>query len=342
VETLMICDHCNNPEDVEKIVLVNLNNKETCGVMDAINVFSTNPNVAYCEPDYICEPTVVPNDPLFRNLWGMQRINAPTAWNFARGNGNVIVGVLDSGVDGGHPDLREVLRVPRVPPFTDFQDMTGHGTHVAGTIGAIGNNRIGVVGVNWNVLMAIFKIGNRSFDLAAIIRAIDVANNNNIRVLNNSWGTRSNSQNLRLAISQYRGLFVVAAGNDGTNNDVRPVFPASYNLPNIISVAATNQNNNLAPFSNFGRTVHIAAPGVAILSTDRGGRYTNLSGTSMACPHVAGAAALILSIRPNLTINQLRNIILSSARRLPSLNGRVATGAILDVANAVNLARRLT
>jgi len=295
-----------------------------------------NPNVIYAEPNYEYEFHRTPNDPLFPNLWGMQRVNAPTAWNFTTGNPNVIVGVLDSGADGNHPDLRANLRIPNSALFRDFRDLTGHGTHVAGTIGAIGNNRIGVVGTNWRVGLGIFKLGNATLSLSNAIEAINFAARTNLPILNNSWGGRANSAILRFAIENYGGLFIASAGNNGTNNDNFPMFPASYNLPNIISVAATNQNNNLANFSNFGiRSVHIAAPGQAILSTDINNRYTNQSGTSMSAPHVSGCAALLLSINPRLSTAQLRNIILSSATRLPSLNGRVENARFLNIANAI-------
>jgi subtilisin family serine protease len=325
-----------NKEDIKDIVLIYLKRETNEAVLDTIKQLKENSYVVFAEPDYIAEYFITPNDPLFNRLWGMQRIRANNAWNFARGSRNILVGIIDSGVDA-HPDLRGNLLIPR-GQFSNFQDRTGHGTHIAGTIGAIGNNRQGIVGVCWNVGLVVFRVGNNSFDIASSISAINFCNQNNIPIINASWGTRSNSAALRFAISQYRGLFVAAAGNNGTNNDRVPMFPASYNLPNLIAVAATNQNNNLASFSNFGQSVHIAAPGQSILSTDLRGRYTNMSGTSMAAPCVVGAAALLLSFRPRLTIRQLREIILTTARRLPSLQGRVATG-LLDVGAMIQRAR---
>jgi subtilisin family serine protease len=325
-----------NKEGIKDIVLIHLKRKTLKSVIYAIKQFENNPYVIFAEPDYIAEYFITPNDPLFNRLWGMQRIRANNAWNFARGNRNVLVGIIDSGVDT-HPDLRGNLLIPR-GQFSNFQDRTGHGTHIAGTIGAIGNNRQGVVGVCWNVGLVIFRVGNNSFDIASSISAINFCNQNNIPIINASWGMRIASAALRFAISQYRGLFIAAAGNNGTNNDRVPMFPASFNLPNLIAVAGTNQNNNLAPFSNFGQSVHIAAPAQSILSTDLQGKYTNMSGTSMAAPHVAGAAALLLSFRPQLTIRQVRDIILTTARRLPNLQGRVVTG-LLDVGAMIQRVR---
>jgi subtilisin family serine protease len=329
----VIYDSMDPRAEVQQMLLVTIVNKSPAATIEAARRLELSPNVLFAEPDYVYELYVNPNDPRFREQWALQRVNAPEAWNISRGNGNVIVGVLDSGADGNHPDLMANLLIPR--GFGDFRDLTGHGSHVAGTIGAIGNNRIGVAGVNWRVGLAIFKIGNNSIDAASAISAINFATRNNIPVLNNSWGGRQFSSALRAAVSQYQGLFVAAAGNNGASNDLRPIYPASFDLQNVISVAATNQNNALAPFSNFGaRSVHIAAPGAGILSTAPGGRYTNQSGTSMAAPHVAGAAALLLSRRPNLGTRELRSIILSSARRLPALNGRVSTG-LLDLSAAL-------
>ena len=290
---------------------------------------------------FLGEFHAIPNDPLFGELYGMQMINAPNAWRRVIGNPNTLVGILDSGIDDRHPDLRQNLRLPNNPRFSDFRDNTGHGTHVAGTIGAIGNNRLGVVGVCWQVGLVIFKIGNEGINLASAISAIQYATTHNIPILNCSWGGRQHSDSLRFALQQYNGLVIVSAGNNGTNNDNVPMYPASYRLPNIISVAATDKSNQIARFSNFGqRNVHIAAPGADILSTDIGNQYRQKSGTSMAAPHVAGAAALLKVFRPNITTVQIRNIILSTATRTPATNGRVSTG-ILNVGAMINEAMRL-
>ena len=330
--------YVNNDAQVPAMVLLHLRDSDPQAVNDAIAALHQCDYCILAEPNYIAEFHLTPNDPLFRSLYGMQVINAPEGWNMVTGNPNTLVGVLDSGVDATHPDLRQNLRIPADPRFSDFNDFTGHGTHVAGTIGAIGNNGIGVVGTCWRVGMFIFKVGNNNISMASAITAINYARLNNIPIINCSWGSRQYSATLLIALQQYRGLIIASAGNDGTNNDTFPMYPASHRLPNMIAVAATGPGNTIAPFSNFGvRSVQIAAPGEDVLSTDIGNRYTRLSGTSMAAPHVAGAAALLMSLRPNLTTTQVRNLILSTATRLPSTAGRVSTG-ILNIAEMVRAA----
>jgi subtilisin family serine protease len=217
-----------------------------------------------------------------------------------------------------------------------------HGTHVAGTIGAVGNNFIGVTGVCWNVELASLKIGNCFINLAAAIESIDYANRKGIEILNNSWGGCTYSPTLRFVIGQYDGLFIASAGNNGTNNDLLPIYPASYDNNNIISVAATNQCDVLAPFSNYGiKSVDIAAPGTDILSTSLHGEYSYQNGTSMAAPHVAGAAALLKSYKPGLTVSEIKKIILSSADKYPELEGKILTGGILNVNAMIETANLL-
>ncbi|MCL1819486.1 MAG: S8 family serine peptidase [Oscillospiraceae bacterium] len=212
------------------------------------------------------------------------------------------------------------------------EDYTGHGTHVAGTIGAVGNNFIGVTGVSWVVRLASLKIGGNVFDMAAAINAIDYANRNRIQIINSSWGSRFFSSSLKYAIDNYDGLLVVSAGNNGSNNDIMPVYPSSYDSENIISVAAADQNDNLASFSNYGEiSVDIAAPGTDILSTALGSGYTYMSGTSMAAPHVAGAAALLKGYRPELTALEIKDIILSNADKKAQYLGKVLTGGTINI-----------
>jgi len=334
IETLFYPKQTKNEQGIEEVVLFHLKSKDKSAVFYAMERLSGNPDVVFAEPDYLYDLHILPNDPLYKFLWGMENIRAPLAWNYTTGSPDVVVGVLDSGVDSTHPDLSANLLFPG-GRFMDSRDETGHGTHVAGTVGAVGNNLTGVTGVCWNVGLINLKIGNVFIDLAAAIEAIHYATLHTIPILNNSWGGRRNSAALRLAIEQYDGLFIASAGNNGTNNDLLPMFPASYNLDNIISVAALSPDNTLAPFSNFGiRSVHIAAPGTRVLSTDLYGEYSYMNGTSMAAPHVAGAAALLKSYRTGLTALDMKYIILSSAERLPDLSDKVATGGILN-ANAM-------
>jgi len=347
IEKIEILYHDENATDIENIgvmLLVYLKPQTKQAVISAIEKLEANPCVVFAEPDYLMDLFILPNDPYYGYLWGMDRINAPIAWNYTTGSPDVVVGVIDSGIDYNQPDINNNMWVaPYGQGIYGFDfyynndnpmDETGHGTHVAGTIGAIGNNAVGVTGVCWNIKMAALKIGGNSnrVDIAAAIQAIEYANKNKISILNNSWGGRPYSAALKYAIDQYDGLFIAAAGNNGMNNDRFPIYPASYDSAHIISVAAINEVDALASFSNFGaRSVDIAAPGTNILSTDLYGRYTFMNGTSMAAPHVAGAAALLKGYMPDLTTLEIKDIILSSANKHRNLNGRVSTGGILDV-----------
>jgi subtilisin-like proprotein convertase family protein len=222
-----------------------------------------------------------------------------------------------------------------------------HGTHCAGTIGAVGNNSIGVAGVAWAVKIIGIKFLN-SFGSGTTADAITginyaVALNNrgvNIRVLSNSWGGGSFSQALKDAISAANDvgiLFVAAAGNDSFNNDVYPYYPSSYDLSNILTVASTDRNDNLSSFSNYGTiSVDLAAPGSAILSTVPNNGYDTLSGTSMATPHVSGAAALSLSLNDGLTVDQLKNLLMDNGNSINELIGKCVSGNRLNIYNSLD------
>jgi len=275
--------------------------------------------------------------------------------------------VLDSGVDYTHRDLVSNMwfRPDNVPQYTDdelgtFNDLqgynaenasdpmdeNGHGTHCAGIIGAEGNNNEGITGINWNVeIMPLKFMGRGGFGstknaIEAINYAIDRKQKGvNVRVINASWGSTSYSKALEDAIraaGEQGILFVAAAGNATTNNDKRPHYPSNYNLPNVLSVAALDRSDSLASFSNFGaKTVHIAAPGRDILSTWLGDAYRDASGTSMAAPHVAGVAALILANEPGLSVEKLRERLLKSVDKIDSLAGKIGNGGRLNAAKAL-------
>ena len=344
---------------------------------------STGLDVAALEPDFAVWTTATPNDPLYGPYnWGLNNtgqtggkadadIDAPEAWNTTTGNGSVVVGVIDSGVDYTHPDLTgNMWRNPGEIAgnsidddrngYTDDvygwdffnndsnpMDDNGHGTHVAGTIAASGNNGIGVAGVAWNAkVMALKFLGaDGSGSMSAALAAINYATKMrtqygiNVRVTNNSWGGGGYSSSLFNAINQSAQagiLFVAAAGNGGAdgigdNNDVTPEYPASYNVANVLSVAATDHNDNLATFSNYGANwVDLAAPGVNIASTAAGGGYVYMSGTSMATPHVSGAAALAFSHNPSATYQQVRSALMNGVDKLSNLTGKMVSGGRLN------------
>jgi len=344
----------------------------------ALAAYQADVNVAHAEIDVLLFVDWIPNDTMFTQLWGLHNtgqnggrvdadIDAPEAWDVTTGSRSIIVAVIDTGVDYNHPDLTvNMWRNPReiagngidddgngfvddiygadfhnndANPFDD----NGHGTHVAGTIGAAGNNSLGVIGVSPNVqIMALKFLGaNGSGSTSSAIKAIDYAVANGAKIINASWGGGGGAQGdaLYLAIQRAQNagvLFVAAAGNSTSNNDVYASWPANYNLANVISVAATDRNDNLASFSNYGATtVDLGAPGVAIVSTTPGGNYASYSGTSMATPHVAGAAALVWAANPSWTYLQVKDRLLATVDPLASLQGKTLTGGRLNVGSAV-------
>ena len=329
-------------------------------------------NVASFERDAVDQLSSVPGDPQYNQLWGMNAIDAPDAWNVSTGSSSVVVAVIDTGVDYTHRDLAaniwtnpgeiagngidddqngfvdDVHGYDFVNNDGNPMDDNSHGTHVSGTIAAVANNGQGVAGVNWSSsIMALkFLDGSGSGYLSDAIRAVNYATmmrsryGVNVRVMNNSWGGGDYSAALDSAIRASNDadiLFVAAAGNDATNNDANPEYPANYAAPNVISVAAVDQNEHLASFSCYGATtVDVAAPGVSIYSTIPGNRYAIYSGTSMATPFVTGVAALAWAADPNATVAEVRNAILAGADRVAALSGKVATG-VLNAHNTLTL-----
>jgi subtilisin family serine protease len=348
------------------------------------SVLASNGNVAGFERDAIHQFDALPNDPQVGQLWGLENsgqngglpdadIDASAAWGISTGSSNVVVAVVDTGVDWRHSDLaaniwtnaREVAGngvdddgnglVDDVHGYNfagntgDPMDDNGHGTHVAGTIAAVGNNGVGVSGINWagSIMPLKFLGADGSGYTSDAIRAINYATMErtrfgvNVRAINMSWGGGGYSAALGAAI-QAAGeagiLCVAAAGNSGRNNDTSPQYPSSYDASGLLAVAATDNRDNLASFSNYGATsVDLAAPGVSILSTYPNNRYVSLSGTSMATPHVAGVAALAWSVAPNATVAEIKNAILGGVDRIAGLSGKVATGGRLNAYNTLRL-----
>jgi len=300
-------------------------------------------------------------------------IRAETAWNTTTGSRGVVVAVIDTGVDYTHPDLaaniwtnpREIAGdgidndgngyVDDVRGWdfangdADPMDDHSHGTHVAGTIGATGANGVGVTGVSWQVSIMPLKFmsgtgrGTTSSAIAAINYATLMRRDFGINVVatNNSWGGGGASLALEASIAaggRAGVLFVAAAGNSASDNDLAPSYPASFADPTVITVAASDRMNTLAGFSSFGATsVDLVAPGASIYSTLPGGSYGWFSGTSMATPHVTGTIALLAAAAPRASADDLRMAILGGARPVTAFAGKVATGGLLDATAALAL-----
>jgi subtilisin family serine protease len=351
-------------------------------VAEGIERYRSLSGVERVQPNFIYRAQATANDPRFNELYGLNKIQAPLAWDTTTGSPSVVVAVIDLGIDYNHEDLStnmwrnpgetgltpsgqdkatngidddgndyvdDVFGVDTINHDSNPIDDGGHGTHVSGTIGGVGNNSTGVVGVNWNVrLMAIKSHGAdgngtsasvvEAFQYAAMMRRRGI----NVRVTNNSWGGAPEAPNFDQALKDAIDdagstgiLNVCAAGNSNRDNDANPFYPASYDSGSIMSIAASDQNDNRAVFSSRGATsVDLAAPGVSILSTFRGS-YGLLSGTSMATPHTSGAAALLWAHAPHLTVAQVKATLMNNVDVLPQWAGLTVTGGRLNLARAV-------
>jgi len=338
---------------------------ENLTVQDALEIFRRDPLVEYAEPNYYRYLRRTPNDPSYSSLWGLPRISAPAAWDVATNCSPAVVAVIDSGVDYDHPELAANIRVNTdeiagngldddgngkiddtrgwdfILEGSDPMDTDGHGTHVAGTIGAAGDNALGVTGLCWGAKIMVLRVfddvGNAT--VADLIEAMEYARGNGAKIVNASYAGPDFSQAEKDAIAQLNSsgiLLVAAAGNESADNDQTPSYPAGYELPNIIAVAASDSNDLLAYFSNFGLAkVHVAAPGVSVYSTYLDDGYAFESGTSMAAPHVSGLAALVWSSNPGLSAAQVKARILDGVDRVSSLSGYLFTAGRINAGNSV-------
>ncbi len=333
-----------------------------CKLAKLRRIINSSRGKLVCEPDWEISATrTVPNDPSFSSLLGLDRgsgvdINAPEAWDVTTGSSNVVVAVIDTGLDYNHPDLAANAGVngffgmDYVNNDSDPLDDNSHGTHCSGTVGGVGNNGVGVTGINWQVRLLGMKFlaasgsGSTSGAVSAInflvtYNQTTLAPQGKKLITSNSWGGGSPSTSLFNAISSASAagiLFIAAAGNEGTDTDVTANFPSNYDLPNVVSVAAVSSTGVLATFSNFGATsVDLAAPGVGILSTVPGNQYASYSGTSMAAPYVAGVAALVYAACPTATMEQVKTALFQT-RQLSSLSGKTVTGGMLDAQAALS------
>ncbi|HKG48371.1 MAG TPA: S8 family serine peptidase [Pyrinomonadaceae bacterium] len=325
-----------------------------------------NPQVEFAEPNFlISKQELRPNDPQVDVQWALRNtgqnggqygsdINVAPAWQTITGSAATIVAVIDSGVDFTHPDLTKNRWTNPHPLdngdlhgwdfITDsgeIRDEHGHGTAVAGIIAAEGNNSLGITGVMWRAgLMSLRVLDNTATgDIADAVEAIDYAVAHGAQVINLSWGTYGESVALRDAIERAirRNVVVVcSAGNSSRNLDASPYYPASFNLTSLISVAATDNSDQLAVWSNWGaRSVTLGAPGTNILTTQRGGGYWNVTGTSAAAPMVAGIAGLLKTMRPHGSVAGIARAIATSVRQTRSLAGKVSSGGVADAGGAL-------
>lgn len=351
----------------------------------ALNALSLNPMVEVVEPNYIYRINRTPNDPLFGNLWGLRNVGqndsenqigmtgvdvaAEKAWDITTGSSNVVIAVIDTGVDYNHPDLKDNVWTNEAElngqagvdddgngyvddvygmnfteaskPVANGLDDHGHGSHCSGVIGARGDDGRGIVGLNWNVrIMPVKFLGaDGGGSLEGAILAIDYATKMGAKILSNSWGGGGYSQLLKEAIERSNAagtLFVAAAGNESNNNDTAATYPASYDVENILTVAAIDNRGTLASFSNYGKkSVHVGAPGVNVYSSINGGGYDSWSGTSMATPHVSGIAGLLAANEPGLTGVEMKTRIMATAQRLPGLIGKTKTGGLANAYTAL-------
>jgi len=337
----------------------------------SIEVLQDSNVIEYSEPNYIWTIDSIPTDPKFDKLWGLHNksmegvdINAIKAWDITKGSRDIKVMVIDTGIDYNHPDLKDNMWINDAElngedgidddengciddiHGCDYSnndgdpiDDHGHGSHCAGTIGAVHNNDIGVAGVMADVELVACKFlaSSGSGTTEGAIKCIDYGIKVGVNIMSNSWGGGPSSIALKEAIERARDagiIFTAAAGNESSNNDNTPKYPANYQVENVISVAAYTASEEMSSFSCYGKdTVHIAAPGSNIYSTVKDGKYASYSGTSMATPHVSGVLGLLISHEKDLSFADIKERILMTSVPVRSFKRKLMTGGRIDAYN---------
>ena len=357
-------------ESFRSILYIELADKGKEKVLAAIKRLESNEDFLYVGPDYRVGMCATPNDEKYSEQWGLPKIHAPVAWDTRTTVAtSVHVGVVDTGIQANHPDLVNRIYSSKHRDFTtgdtagtvinvdSLVDPKGHGTHVAGIIGAQGNNYIGGTGVCWDIkLISLRVLGSNGYGQSSyIISAINYAQTANIDILNMSLGSTAYDAAMETAIRNYTGLIVAAAGNNDKNTDTTRFYPASFTatIDNVISVGASDSNDERSNWngflnlwglfgsskSNYGKTtVDVFAPGTDIYSTLRNGNYGKMSGTSMATPYVTGVAALMMSIRQSLNPSDIKHMINYTTDQKTSLTDLCVSGGRLNAAKAVEAA----
>ena len=353
-------------------------------VSSAMTWYAGQPGVRYAQPNWVshieatdpASVTDTPNDPRYGEQWGWAKVDAPTAWNTSTGSHKVVVMDVDTGLDYNHEDLAanawqntaeckgtkgkdddgngyvdDCHGIDTINGDSDPIDDNGHGTHTGGTIGAVGDNKVGVTGFNWSVQVMPCKSHDSggSGSVASIIECFAYAKMEktkfgyDIAATNNSYGSCPEACDFNPATYDAIAAMVkpgvvmaFAAGNSARDNDLQGNYPSNYDLPNIIAVAATTSTDTLASFSQWGlRSVDVGAPGASVLSTLPNDSYGSLSGTSMATPHVAGLAALLHAADAKLAWWQIRNLIIAGGDRIDALDGKTTSGRRINAAGSM-------